>query len=341
MKALVTGGGGVLGGAIVKKLLAKGVAVRSFSRRSYPGLVKLGVEIHQGDLAEREDVKKACEGCDLVFHVAANAGLWGPYRDFYRANVIGTENVLEGMRQSGIARLIFTSSPSVVFNGRDMEGVNESVPYPDHYKSPYPETKARAERMVLAANSAALATVALRPHLIWGPGDSHLTAGILARGREFKRIGNRKQLVDFTFIDDAAEAHLLAADALRPGNAISGKAYFISQDEPVDLWEFINKILETGKLPAISSSVPAPLAYAAGAFLEFSHRLLRLKGEPRITRFLVEELSTSHWFDISAAKRDLKYKPSVTMAQGLELLRASLSAGAPDRSLRSPGGDSR
>jgi nucleoside-diphosphate-sugar epimerase len=324
MKTLVTGGGGFLGGAIVRKLLAKGISVRSFSRGHYPALRGLGVETCRGDLAEYRDVAKACEGCDLVFHVAANAGLWGPYRKFHLANVVGTEHVIQSARQAGVAKLIFTSSPSVVFNGRDMEGVNESVPYSERYKSPYPQTKALAEKMVLAANSSTLPTVALRPHLIWGPGDTHLIPGILSRGREFKRIGRKRTLVDFTFVDDAAEAHLLAAEALGPGSAAAGKAYFISQDEPVDLWEFINRILELGNLPALSTSVPTRLAYAAAALLECSHRLLHLKGEPRITRFLVEELSTAHWFDISAAKRDLLYRPAHSMVQGFELLRASM-----------------
>jgi 2-alkyl-3-oxoalkanoate reductase len=326
MKALVTGGGGFLGGAIVKKLLRKEFAVRSFSRGSYPYFSEWGVEEHQGNLDRYDDVERACAGCDIIFHVAARAGLWGPYADFHQANVVGTDNILRAARRLGIRALVYTSSPSVVFDGRDMEGVDESVPYAKHYKSPYPQTKALAEQMVLQSNSSALATVALRPHLLWGPGDTHLIPGILARGRGFKQIGRGNKLADFTFIEDAAEAHLLAAAALGPGSAAAGKAYFISQNEPMDLWQFINRILEIGKLPRISSSVSPKVAYLAGGFLELVYTLLHLKTEPHITRFLVEELTAAHWFDISAAKRDLGYKPSLTMEQGFGRLREWIDA---------------
>ncbi len=329
MKALVTGGGGSLGGAIVRKLRGRGWDVRSFSRGAYPTLEAIGVETFRGDLGRREDVERACHGCDIIFHVAAKADLWGPYVDFYQTNVIGTENILEAARRNGISRIVFTSSPSVVFNGRDMEGVDESVPYPAHFKSPYPETKAKSEKLVLEANSQSLATVALRPHLVWGPGDTHLVPGILARGRSFKRIGAGAKLVDFTFIEDAAESHLLAADVLQPGSSAAGKAYFISQGEPMDLWEFVNRVLVIGGLPRISSSIQPRLAYAAGGALELLHKLLRIRREPRVTRFLVEELSTAHWFNISAARRDLNYHPSVTMEQGFSLLKASMLNSSP------------
>ncbi len=327
MTILVTGGGGFLGGAVVKKLLAKGIPVRSFSRGKYDWLDRCGVETFRGDLGTYPDVENACQGCDLIIHVGAHAGLWGPYADFHRSNVAGTENILRAARRLGVAKLVYTSSPSVVFAGRDMEGVDESVPYARKFKSPYPRTKALAEQMVLRANSPALSTVALRPHLIWGPGDTHLVPGILSRGRGFKRIGAAKKLVDFTFIEDAAEAHILAAEVLKPGAAVAGKAYFISQDEPMDLWEFINRVLEIGNLPHISASVSPKVAYAAAVLLEILHGTLRLTAEPRITRFLVEELSTAHWFNISAAKRDLNYRPSVNMEQGFERLRESLRAG--------------
>ena len=326
MKALVTGGGGFLGSAIVKKLVHRGISVRSFSRGNYAFLKDWGVEALQGDVGHFPDVERACKGCDIIFHVAAHAGLWGPYPDFHRSNVVGTENVLKAAQRLGITKLVHTSSPSVVFAGRDMEGVDESVPYAEHYKSPYPKTKALAEKIVLGANSSFLATVALRPHLIWGPGDPHLVPGILARGKGFKRIGKANKLVDFTFIEDAAEAHLLAAEALNPGSVVAGKAYFISQDEPMDLWQFVDRILEIGKLPRISASVSPVVAYAAGGLLEFIHRLFHLEGEPRVTRFLVEELSTAHWFDISAAKNDLGYKPSLTMEQAFARLQESMTA---------------
>jgi nucleoside-diphosphate-sugar epimerase len=323
MKALVTGGGGFLGSAIAKKLRQAGFAVRSFSRGDYPFLKEWGVETLHGDLGQYLEVERACSGCDVIFHVAAKAGLWGPHKDFYLPNVVGTQCVLEAARRLGIPKLIFTSSPSVVFNGRDMEGADESVGYATHFKSPYPKTKAIAEQMVLRANCSSLATVALRPHLIWGPGDPHLIPGILARGRGFKRIGRAKKLVDFTYIDDAAEAHVQAAAALSPGSAVAGRAYFITQGQPMDPWDFINRVLEIGGLPQISGSVSPTVAYAAGWLLESIYRLFQIRKEPRVTRFLVEELSTSHWFDISAAKSDLNYLPSVTMEQGFTRLRES------------------
>jgi nucleoside-diphosphate-sugar epimerase len=328
MKALVTGGGGFLGSALAKKLRHAGFVVRSFSRGDYPFLREWGVETLQGDLAQYPEVERACSGCDVIFHVAANTGLWGSYKNFYLSNVVGTENVLEAARRLGIPKLIFTSSPSVVFNGRDMEGADESVGYATHFKSPYPKTKAIAERMVLRANCSALATVALRPHLIWGPGDPHLISGILARGQGFKRIGRAKKLVDFTYIDDAAEAHVLAAAALSPGSAVAGRAYFITQSEPMDPWDFINRVLEIGGLPRISGSISPAVAYAAGWLLEAIHRIFQIRTEPRVTRFLVEELSTSHWFDIRAAKSDLNYLPSVTMEQGFTRLRESRAPGS-------------
>ncbi len=318
MKALVTGGGGFLGGAIVKGLLECGHQVRSFSRGAYPSLEKLGVETLQGDLVEPARVREACLGCDVVFHVAAKAGIWGSYRDYHQANVAGTQNVIEACRQAGISRLVFTSSPSVIFDGKDMEGVDERVPYPRRYRAAYPQTKAAAERLVLEANDTILGTVALRPHLIWGPGDTHLIPGIMARGRtgRVRRIGRVPKLVDFTYVKDAATAHLLAADRLSPGSPVSGKAFFISQGQPISSWDFMDRVLKAAGLPAITGHVPPSLAYAAGWIAEGLYRLLPLKGEPPITRFLAEELATAHWFDISAARRDLGYDPQVSMEEG-------------------------
>ncbi len=327
MKVLVTGAGGFLGSAIAHRLIERGDSVRSFSRGFHPALDALGIEQCRGDLADAQAVHEACRGVDLVYHVAAKAGIWGRHRDFYEANVVGTRNVLEACRLAGIARLVYTSSPSVVFDGTDMEGVDESVPYPAHYRASYPETKATAERLVLEANGADFATVSLRPHLIWGPGDTNLIPGILARGRNgaLRRIGHSEKRVDFTYIDNAAEAHLCAADRLAPGAPAAGRAYFISQAEPVPLWDFINRVLDCAGLPPVERSVPRSIAYASGAFLEIAYRLLPVSGEPRLTRFLVEELSTAHWFDITAARRDFGYDPVVGMEEGFRRLRASMT----------------
>lgn len=331
MKALVTGGSGFLGGAIVRALLRDGHQVRSFSRGVYPALDKLGIEVVQGDLAEAKKVQEACCDCQVVFHVAAKAGIWGKYRDFHQSNVKGTENVITACRGEGISRLVYTSSPGVIFAGQDMEGVDERVPYPEHYKAAYPQTKAAAEQLVLRANDETLSTVALRPHLIWGPGDTHLIPGILARRRtgRLRKIGNTPKLVDFTYVDDAAAAHLLAADRLFPGASISGRAFFISQGKPMPLWDFIGRVLEAADLPPITGGVSPSLAYAAGWLLEGLYQLLPLKGEPAITRFLAEELSTAHWFDISAARRELGYQPQMSMEEGFSRLREWLKEAGP------------
>jgi nucleoside-diphosphate-sugar epimerase len=327
MKALVTGGGGFLGLAIVRRLVGQGTSVRSFSRQRHDQLAALDVEQHQGDLADAVAVREAVVGCDVVFHVAAKPGIWGPYEDYQRTNFIGTQNVIAACREQGVSRLVYTSSPSVVFDGRDMEGVDESVPYPRRFATHYPRTKAAAEQLVRAANDERLATVSLRPHLIWGPEDNHLLPRLVARARagQLRRIGRARKLVDTVYIDNAAEAHLLAAEKLAPGAVVAGKVYFIAQGEPVDLWEMINWLLAAAGAPTVQRSIPRGVALALAWGFESVHRLLHRPGEPRLTRFVVQELSTSHWFDLSAARRDLGYRPLVSLAEGLRRLREHLS----------------
>lgn len=322
MKVLVTGGGGFLGKSIVRRLLAEGYNVRSFSRSEYPQPEGLQVEQYAGDLADATAVKHAIKGCDQVFHVAAKAGVWGDPAEYYRTNVLGTENVIEACRLHEVKGLIYTSSPSVIFNGRDMEGVDETVPYPRQYHAWYPQTKAEAEKSVLRANDSTLATVALRPHLIWGPEDNHLVPRILERGRAgaLRRVGRRNCLVDTVYIDNAAQAHIQAAQALAPGAVVAGKAYFIANDEPLPLWEVINRILAAGGLPPVEKTISASTAYAAGWLLETVYSLFRLSGEPPMTRFVAKELSTAHWFDLGAAKRDFAYAPEISVTEGMERL---------------------
>jgi nucleoside-diphosphate-sugar epimerase len=330
MKALVTGGGGFLGGAVVRWLRQRGDTVRSFTRSRYPWLDELNVEQTLGDLANLEDVEKAVAGCDVVFHVAAKAGVWGRYTDFYTTNVVGTENVITACKKHAVCRLVYTSTPSVVHAGTDIEGADESLPYPQHFESYYSETKAKAEKAVLAANGPELATVALRPHLIFGPGDPHLVPRILeaARKGRLKRIGSRPVKVDVTYIDNAAQAHLHAADRLAIGSAPAGKAYFISNGEPVELWPFIDRILAEAGLPPLTKSIAAWKARLAGRIFEFVYWLFRLPGEPPLTRFVASQLSTSHWYDISAARRDLGYQPTVSVEEGLRRLGERLRAHA-------------
>ncbi len=329
MKALVTGGGGFLGSAIVRQLLARGDQAISFSRGEYQELAALGVEQRRGDLSDLEAVVEAARGCDVVFHVAAKAGIWGDFEEYYRANVTGTENVIEACRRLGIERLVYTGSPSVVFDGSDVEGGDESLPYPTHFEAHYPHTKALAEQAVLAANSPTLATVSLRPHLIWGPGDNHLVPRIVAKARAgaLKRIGNRPCLVDTVYVENAAEAHLNAADRLKSGSTPAGKAYFISNGEPVPLWDMVNRILAAAGLPPVMRRVSPGIAYGAGVVCETIWKVLHLSGEPPMTRFVAKELATAHWFDISAARTDLGYHPRVSIEEGLKLLQESLGQG--------------
>ena len=259
--------------------------------------------------------------------MAAKAGLWGPYAEYHRSNVVGTENVIAACRKHGVRRLIYTSSPSVVFTGHDLEGVDESIPYASHYDAAYPATKAIAEKLVLANNDSTLATVSIRPHLIWGPGDNNILPTDLSPGpgpgRLF-RIGRRNPLIDLTYIDNAALAHVLAGDRLEPGSPIAGKAYFIAQGEPVPLWDMVNRFLAIADLPPVSGAFPALLAVALGGVLEAVYTLFRLPGEPRMTRFLARELSTAHWYNLDAARRDLGYSPQVGIEEGLRRLAESM-----------------
>ena len=321
MKALVTGGGGYLGGALVRALLQRGAAVVTLQRGTYPWLERAGARVHHGDIVHPDTVRAASKGCDIVFHVAGKTGVWGDGAEYYRVNVAGTEAVINACLENCIPRLVYTSSPSVIFSGVDANGVDESVPYPRHYYNDYQYSKAIAERKILAANSASLATVALRPHLIWGPDDPHLIARLVQRARSGTlRLSNRDNLVDSTYIDNAVSAHLLAADCLAPGSACAGRVYFISNGEPVVLRTLINRILAALKLAPVTRTISPRSAYLAGIIFEAWYALLGIKREPLMTRFVARQLSCSHWYDISAARRDLGYEPVVSIDAGLARL---------------------
>lgn len=323
MKALVTGGGGFLGRAIVERLLARGDGVRVLARGRYPDLEGMGAETVQADLRDREAVLRACEGVDCVFHVAALAAIWGRWADFYSINVEGTKNVLAACQAQGVRRLVYTSTPSVVIGDSDLRRADESCPYPRRYNSYYAATKAVAERLVLSANGkGGLLTAALRPHLVFGPGDRHLVPRVLERARSGRlfRVGDGTNRVDVTYIENGAEAHLLAADHLRPGSPVAGQAYFISQGEPVVLWDFINELLTRLGMAKIERAISFRTARSVGTLLELLYGLFRLGGEPPMTCFLAAQLSRSHYFDITRAKRDFGYAPKITTAEGLERL---------------------
>jgi nucleoside-diphosphate-sugar epimerase len=326
MKILVTGGGGFLGTAICAALLKRGDTVTSFQRTFYPALDNMGVRQVLGDLVDADAVGMACTGQEAVLHNAAKAGAWGSYQSYYDANVRGTVHVIAACRAQGIDKLVYTSSPSVTHSGRTpvLGGSEADTPYGENFKAPYPATKKMAEQLLLAANDESLATVALRPRLIWGPGDTQLLPRLVERARagRLRFIDGGHNLMDTTFIDNAAQAHLDALDRLRPNSVCAGKAYFISNGEPMAACEIINALLRAAGAAPVRKSIPYPLAYAAGTALETVWRAFALSGEPPMTRFLAEQLSTPHWYDISGAARDLGYRPGLSIAEGLERTRA-------------------
>lgn len=319
---IVTGGGGFLGKAIATRLVSEGHEVISVSRGDYPQLQPLGIRHVRldlaGDVAGLADLFK---GARAVFHVAAKVDMWGPFEEFFRANVLGTRNVIEACKAAGVKSLIFTSSPSVVADGKDLNNVNESYPYPSGHLAFYPQTKAQAEREVLAANGqGGLKTVALRPHLIFGPGDTNLVPTVLAKARAGRllRIGAGENRTDLTFIEDCVEAHICALRALEEGDAASGRAYFISQSEPVNLWGWVDRVLKANELPVITRNIPTALAKVIAFAAEKICGFIPGNPEPFITRFLVCEMSTSHYFDISAARRDLGFSPKNSVDQAMK-----------------------
>jgi nucleoside-diphosphate-sugar epimerase len=327
MRALVTGGGGFLGRHLIEQLVARGDRVRSFARGEYPELARLGVECLRGDLRDAEATAAACRGIDVVFHTAAVAGIWGPWKDYFEINVLGTRHVIAGCRRHGVGRVVYTSSPSVTFDGEPQEGVDETVGYSRRWLCHYAHTKALAEQELLSSSDATLATCALRPHLIWGPGDPHLIPRLIARARagQLRRVGDGSNRIDMVYVDSAALAHVQAADALVPGSPLAGSAYFISQGEPVNCWRWIDEILALAGLRPVRSSISLAAAWRAGAVLEAVYRTLRLPGEPRMTRFLAAQLGTSHYFNIGKARRDFGFEPSIGQAEGMRRLGASLA----------------
>ena len=319
---IVTGAGGFLGKAIATRLASERNEVHSFARGAYPELSKAGILHHRADLSsDLSEFSDVFSGADTVFHVAAKVDMWGPYDEFFRTNVTGTRNIIDMCRRCGVRKLVYTSSPSVIADGSDICGVDESYPYPAHYEAYYPQTKAIAEREVLEADAkGGLRTASLRPHLIFGPGDMNLVPTILERVRQGRmvQVGAGKNIVDFTFIDDCVEAHLCASRALDANPSAAGRAYFITQGEPVNMWDFINEIIKRSALPAISRNIPVRLALLLGSVCEGFVKLMPGNRTPFLTRFLVSEMATSHYFNISAARKELAYRPMLSMKEAMD-----------------------
>ncbi len=318
-KALVTGGGGFVGKAVVKKLLELGVETTVLGRHHYPDIEQLGGKCIVGNIADAGDMDRASQCMDVVFHVAALAGIWGSWQEYNKTNVLGTEVVIESCQKNKVPMLVYTSTPSVVFNRADIKGGDERLPYADEFLCHYARSKVMAERAVLSAHSSSLLTCALRPHLIWGPGDPHLLPRLVQSGQKkmLKRVGDGSNLVDISYIDNVGHAHILAAKNLSEKGTAAGKAYFISQGEPVNLWDWIDELFVAMDIDKVKSSLSFSAAYRLGGVLESIYTFARLAKEPRMTRFLAEQLAKSHYFSIENARNDLGYEPVISTTEGL------------------------
>lgn len=320
-RILVTGGGGFLGKAIIRRLLDLDCShIRSIGRSPQPTLEKAGVNVVEGDIRDFDTLADAARDCSIVFHTAAKAGVWGRRDDYVSINVAGTENVLAVCKEKGVQALVHTSSPSVSYPPtRHIENIDETEPMPDSYLAYYPESKALAERRVLEDDNESLARAAIRPHLIWGPGDPHLLPRLVARGKagRLRIVGDGGSKVDLTYIENAAEAHLKAAENLRTSQTANGKAYFISDGEPVKLWDWINNLLEECEIPRVEKSISYKAAYRIGAVLETVYTVLPFSGEPSMTRFVAGQLAFSHYFNIERARKELAYSAVVNPYEAL------------------------
>lgn len=320
MKALVTGGGGFLGLYIVEQLLNRGDEVRVFCRGRYSALEQLNVEVVQGDVQDPDAVTSACNDIDAVFHVAAIPGIWGSWKRYHGINTVGTQNVIKGCQAKGVQRLIYTSSPSVVFDGSDHIDADESLPYPKTWQCHYPHSKALGEQAVLAANDDdSLRTVSLRPHLIWGCRDNHLLPRLIAKAKSgrLRRVGDGSNVVSVVNVENAAAAHLQAEASLRDSVSAAGKTYFVNEPEAVNLWDWIDELLQTAGLPVLKKSISYKAAHRIGAVMEGVWSTLRLKSEPPMTRFVASQLAGSHSYSIAAAQRDFDFTPVVSMEEGM------------------------
>lgn len=322
-KVLVTGAGGFLGSYIVRDLkILGGYEIYSFSRKKYQNLEELGVIQKQGDLAHYEDVEAALFGMDAVIHTASMVGMWGRYDDFYKTNVTGTENIIRACKKHHIPKCVYTSTPSVVFGSESLCGVDESTKYPDRYLSMYAETKAQAEKMVLKANSADLSTVAIRPHLIFGPGDMNLVPRVIeaARAGRLKIVGDGENLVDVTYVENASMVHVMALEKLHPGSSIAGKAYFLGQG-PIKLWDFTNELLVRSGLNPLTKKIPFKIAYFVGFLIESALKFIgKFDIHPPMTRFVALQLGKSHYYGHQNLERDLGFKPKYSIKEGLDKL---------------------
>jgi len=326
-RALVTGATGFLGRYLVRHLIECGYTVRGLVRRRDEALSASGVDLVHGDLRSIDPIRNACREVDVVFHVASVSGIWGNWKHYHSNNVLSTRNVVQACQENDVRRLVYTSSPSVTFTGEHQINVDETAPYATKFLANYPKSKAMAEQHVLQANDGSgLMTCALRPHLIWGPGDRHLIPRILERQRagKLRRVGDGTNQVDNIYVENAAVAHVQAAEAMRENSPVCGRAYYLSQGDPVNCWDWINEILQMGGLPRVKQSISYYWAYRLGYALECYHEMFDIEREPRMTRFLAAQLAKSHYFSLDRARRDFGFAPGISIDQGMKRLDGSL-----------------
>jgi 2-alkyl-3-oxoalkanoate reductase len=317
-RCLVLGGTGFLGHALAEKLVACGASVQVFSRHIPADLEARGVACFQGDIRDKAQVGAAMRGCQTVFHTISCCDIWGRKDKFYSINVDGTANVLECAKQCGVQTLVYTSTPSVVVGDDDIVNGDERLPYASSYSALYPATKRLAEEMVLAANSA-LRVCALRPHLIWGNRDPHILPNIAraALSGKFRQVGTGENVVSITHISNAVYGHIAAAIGLCGRAVNAGKAYFICDAEPVNLWQWIREYLTLAGLPPIQGTIGRRTAMALAWLCEGTARLFHRETQPRLTRFVVQQLTQSHSFSWRNANHDFGYNPIIGNDAGL------------------------
>jgi 2-alkyl-3-oxoalkanoate reductase len=316
MKVLVTGASGMTGRAVAMALLDRGDSVTVLQRRS----AGIGTAEVLGDVADTRLVRAVARGQDAVLHLAAKVDVVGPWPEYVHANIDGTRSVVDACRAAGVPRLVFVSSPSVAHAGEPLIGAGAGPADPSGARSNYSRSKAIAEQHALAADGPELAVLAVRPHLIWGPGDTQLVGPIVARARagRLPLIAGGTALIDTTYVDNAVEALVAAVDACGP---VHGEALVVSNGEPRPVGEILRAVCTAAGVPGPRGRVPLLVAVTAGTVVEAAWRLARRPGVPPLTRFLAEQLGTAHWFDQRRTRAVLGWTPSVPLETGFDLLR--------------------
>jgi nucleoside-diphosphate-sugar epimerase len=316
---LVTGASGLLGRAVAASVLAAGHEVRTLQRS--PSRVDGATDV-LGSVTDATSVDRATAGVDAIVHLAAKVSLAGEPAEFEAVNVGGTLRLLRAAAEHGVGRFVYVSSPSVAHSGSSIVGDDAEPADPVRARGDYARTKATAELMALAADSPALAVVAVRPHLVWGPGDTQLVARIVERARQGRLplLGKGAALIDSTYIDNAASG---IAAALERAPHVHGNSYVITNGEPRPVAELLDGMCRAAGVPTPRWSVPAGVARTAGSLIEAVWRVRPGVDEPPMTRFLAEQLSTAHWFDQRRTRADLQWEPAVTLDEGFRRLAAS------------------